>query len=97
MIRTSKTEYKKVAFEIGKQAEERIATGAFPEFSILTRLPGNSSCHKGCWGNCRFSTPRFIRVGSNSPCFLSSNNILTRMLYKDRRACVSIELKLVSG
>lgn len=72
-------------------------TGAFPEYSILTRLSGNSGCHKGCWGSCRFSTPRFIRVGSNNPCFLGSNNIPTHMLHKDRGACVPIELKLASG
>lgn len=74
-----------------------IPTGAFPGFFILSILPGNSGCHKGCWGSGSFSLPRFIRADSNNPCFLGSNNIPTRMLYKDRGACVPIELKLVSG
>lgn len=84
-IRTSKTEYKKAALEAEKQAEDHITAGAFPEFFIFTILPGNSGCHKGCWRSGSFSLPRFIRADSNNPCFLSSNNIPTRMLHKDKR------------
>lgn len=74
-----------------------IPIGAFPEYSTLTRLPGNSGCHKGCWGSGSFSSPRLLQVRLAIPCSLSSNNVPTCMLHKDRGACVPIELKLISG
>lgn len=97
MIRTSKTEYKKAALEVEKQAEDHIAAGAFPEFFIFTILSGNSGCHKGCWGSCRFSSPRLLQMRLAIPCFLNSNNVPTRMVHKDRGELGPKKFRLVSG
>lgn len=64
-------------------------TGAFPEYSILIRLSGNSGCHKGCWGSSSFSLPRLLQARLAIPYFLSSNNIPTRMVHKDKRDMLS--------
>lgn len=74
-----------------------MTAGVFPEYSILTRLSGNSGCHKGCWGSCRFSSPCLSQVRLAIPHFLSSNNIPTRMVHKDKRNLLSKKFKLVSG
>ena len=73
-------------------------TGAFPEFSIFFfQLPGNSGCHKGCWGSCSFSSPRLLQVRLAIPYSLSNNTIPTCMVHKDKRDLLSKKFRLVSG